>query len=193
MNKKEKTNKLEGNKDGKVWKKWWFWALIAAVVIGGVIENTEPETAITGAKESEKEKRSDVEKQTQTEKSTSQPIKTNKMESKEHIYNNAIIKDIMNGIRSEKIGEYSIIEIKSDQINEEIIADWYFNYVEKNDFNWNMILYTDRENEGIYANSGIINKDVTFDIDEYGDYSLGDCSNCITYAPDSKNTLKQIQ
>lgn len=40
MNKKEKTNKLEGNKDGKVWKKWWFWALIAAVVIGGVIENT---------------------------------------------------------------------------------------------------------------------------------------------------------
>lgn len=193
MNKKENQTNYRGIKNSKIWKKWWFWALIAAVVIGGVIENTEPETETTEAKEPETEKRVDVEKQVQQKKSTSQPIKTNEMESKEHIYNNAIIKDVMNGIRSEKIGEYSIIEIKSNQINEEIIADWYFNFVEKNDFNWNMILYTDRENEGIYANSGIINKDVTFNIDEYGDYSLGDCSNCITYAPDGENTLKQIQ
>ena len=99
----------------------------------------------------------------------------------------------MNGFRSEKIGEYSIIEVKSDQVTEEILVDWYFNYVEKNDFNWCMILYTDKENEGVYAITGIINKDVKFNIDEYGDYSLGDSTNGITYVPDSENTLKEMQ
>ena len=56
-----------------------------------------------------------------------------------------------------------------------------------------MILYTDKENEGIYAIDGIINKDVSFNVDEYGDYSLGDSTNGITYVPDSENTLKEIQ
>ena len=44
----------EGNQVQKkpIWKKWWFWALIVVLLIGGVIESTEPEkeepaTAIT--------------------------------------------------------------------------------------------------------------------------------------------------
>ncbi len=168
-----------------------------AVLIGGVIEFTEPETeepatAIvepttepTVTKEPETEKNEQTEEPTTTAEPTTEP--------QEHIYDNAIIKDVMNGFRSEKIGEYSIIEIKSDQVTEEILVDWYFNYVEKNDFNWCMILYTDKENEGVYAITGIINKDVKFNIDEYGDYSLGDSTNGITYIPDSENTLKEMQ
>lgn len=186
-----------GKPFGKIWKKWWFWALVVAVLIGGVIEFTEPETeepatAIvepttepTVTKEPETEKNEQTEEPTTTAEPTTEP--------QEHIYDNAIIKDVMNGFRSEKIGEYSIIEIKSDQVTEEILVDWYFNYVEKNDFNWCMILYTDKENEGVYAITGIINKDVKFNIDEYGDYSLGDSTNGITYIPDSENTLKEMQ
>lgn len=47
MSEKEKSNKFSGtgvNPSQKIWKKWWFWALIVAVIIGGVIEFTEPET-----------------------------------------------------------------------------------------------------------------------------------------------------
>lgn len=109
-----------------------------------------------------------------------------------HIYDNAIVKDIMNGTHTEKIGEYSIVEAESDEVTEDAIADWYFNYVEKNDFNWCMILYTDRKNKGVYAITGIINKDVSFDTDEYGDYSLGDSSKSITYIPAENGALKEL-
>ena len=179
MSEKEKSNKFSGGGGkpfGKIWKKWWFWVLVVAVLIGGVIEFTEQETE---------------EPATAIAEPTEEPTAT--ADPQEHIYDNAIIKDVMNGFRSEKIGEYSIIEIKSDQVTEEILTDWYFNYVEKNDFNWCMMLYTDKENEGIYAITGIINKDVKFNIDEYGDYSLGDSTNGITYIPDSENTLKEMQ
>ena len=46
MGEKEKSNKFSGGGKpfGKIWKKWWFWALVVAVLIGGVIEFTEPET-----------------------------------------------------------------------------------------------------------------------------------------------------
>ena len=44
MSEKEKSNKFRGGDKpfGKIWKKWWFWALVVAVLIGGVIEFTEP-------------------------------------------------------------------------------------------------------------------------------------------------------
>lgn len=169
-----------------LWKKWWFWALIVAILIGGVIEFTEPEA---------EEPETAIVEPTTEPTATTEPEVTEEptTEPQEHIYDNAIIKDVMNGSQSEKIGEYSIIEIESDQVTEEILVDWYFNYVEKNDFNWCMILYTDKENEGVYAITGIINKDVKFNIDEYGDYSLGDSTNGITYVPDSENTLKEMQ
>ncbi len=185
MSKKEKSNKFSNSKPPrKIWKKWWFWTLIVVVLIGGVIAEPKTEEEPTVKKKPETEKTEQMEELTKAAELTT--------ELQEHIYNNAIIKDVMNGFRSEKIGEYSIIEIKSDQVTEEILTDWYFNYVEKNDFNWNMILYTDRENEGVYAIAGIVNKDVKFDIDEYGDYSLGDCSKCITYIPSEGETLKEF-
>ena len=195
MSEKEKSNKFSGwgKPFGKIWKKWWFWVLVVAVLIGGVIEFTEQETEepATAIAEPTTEPTATTEPETEKIEQTEEPTAT--ADPQEHIYDNAIIKDVMNGFRSEKIGEYSIIEIKSDQVTEEILTDWYFNYVEKNDFNWCMMLYTDKENEGIYAITGIINKDVKFNIDEYGDYSLGDSTNGITYIPDSENTLKEMQ
>ena len=51
-----------------------------------------------------------------------------------HLYDNAQVRDVMNGLGTEKIGEYSIIEAKSDEVTVEALTDWYFNYVSKNDF-----------------------------------------------------------
>ena len=89
MSEKEKSNKFSGGgvkPFGKVWKKWWFWALIVAVLIGGVIEFTEPETEEpttataepttepTATKEPETEK-SEVTKEPETEKNSTEEIK----------------------------------------------------------------------------------------------------------------------
>lgn len=199
MGEKEKSNKFSGDGKhfGKIWKKWWFWVVIVLALIGGIIEFIEPETEESTAAIAESitepmvTEEPTTKKNGQTEEPTTTAEPTTELQG--HIYDDAIIKDVMNGFRSEKIGEYSIIEIKSDQVTEEILADWYFNYVVKNNFNWCMMLYTDRENEGVYAITGIINKDVKFNIDEYGDYSLGDSANGITYIPDSESTLKEIQ
>ena len=122
----------------------------------------------------------------------------NKPEQAEsHIYDNAQVKDVMNGSRTEKIGEYSIIEISSEEVTDEALTDWYFNYVAKNDFNWCMILYTDKDdNSGVYSISGIVQKDVVFTKDENGDYSLSEVdatSHAITYIPTDDNTLKELK
>ena len=112
-----------------------------------------------------------------------------------HIYDDAEIMDVMNGVRTEKLGEYSIIHIDSSKLTDDVLADWYFNYVEKNDFNWCMILYTDKDdNSGAYAIKGVVTKDTCFDEDEYGDYSVGSSSDEITYIPnDDDQTLKALQ
>jgi hypothetical protein len=122
----------------------------------------------------------------------------NKPEQAEsHIYDNAQVKDVMNGSRTEKIGEYSIIEAKSDEVTVEALTDWYFNYVSKNDFNWCIILYSDKDdNSGVYSISGIVQKDVVFTKDENGDYSLSEAdatSHAITYTPTDDNTLKELK
>lgn len=108
-----------------------------------------------------------------------------------HIYDNAQIKDVMNGSRTEKIGEYSIIEISSDKVTDEALTDWYFNYVVKNDFNWCMILYTDKDdNSGVYANNGYVEKDIIFEKDQYDDYMVGDSSKATMYGPTDNNNLE---
>ena len=88
MSEKEKSNKFlgEGKPFGKIWKKWWFWALVVAVLIGGVIEYTEPETEEnvaettqvtnepTATREPETEESIDTEKP-ETEKNDTEEIK----------------------------------------------------------------------------------------------------------------------
>lgn len=114
-----------------------------------------------------------------------------------HLYDSAQVKDVMNGLGTKKLGEYSIIEAKSDEVTVEALTDWYFNYVAKNEYNWCMIVYTDKsDNTGVYSISGIVQKDVVFTKDENGDYFLSESnatSNAITYAPTDNNTLEELK
>lgn len=76
---------VENKTKKPIWKKWWFWALIVAVLIGGVIEFTEPETeepatAIvepttepTATKEPETEAPTKTEEPTKTDEPTAEP------------------------------------------------------------------------------------------------------------------------
>ena len=101
-----------------------------------------------------------------------------------HLYDWARVKPVMNGIRTEKIGEYSVIKADSSDCTEEALADWYYNYVSKNDFDYCLIIYTDKDKKlGCYATDILVQKDVGIECDEYGDYYLGNSDNVTTYGP----------
>lgn len=196
--------KNDGRQKKPFWKKWWFWAIIAMAFIGGAIENTESDTeepAMTMAEAStETEAITETEETIDTETTMNLVTEqledsevTEKIKPQEHIYDNAVIKDIVNGSRTEKIGEYSIINIDSKQVTKEALTDWYFNYVATHDFNWCMILYTDSDNyEGVYAIEGMVEKDVSFEQDEYGDYAKLNSSKSVLFAP-SNGGLSEIK
>lgn len=109
-----------------------------------------------------------------------------------HIYDDAEVLDVLNGSGTDVIGEFSLTIADSSEITDEVLADWYFNYVTVNDYNWCVILYSDSDsNEGVYAIQGFVDKDVTLSVNETdGTYVLEDSSNATTYYPTSDNTLE---
>lgn len=198
---KRKTNKSSDGVTSKpIWKKWWFWAIVVIVLISGTntISNNsvhETETQKQVADESTEKQTAEETQEQETPIETETPVETQtEKEDEGHIYDNAIVKPVVNGSRTEKIGEYSVIETDSSLITDESLVDWYFNYVLNNDFNWCMILYTDKNNkEGVYSIEGFVEKGVVFDKDEFGDYSLGDSSHATILAPTDEGTLKEIK
>lgn len=203
----EKSNRYSegGGKPSKpLWKKWWFWAIVVVVLISGTntINNNspheeEPQKQVT--EESMKKQTAEETQEQETPIETETPVETEtetqtEKENENHIYDNAIVKSIINGSRTEKIGEYSIIETDSSLVTEENLTDWYFNYIANSDFNYGIILYTDKNNkEGVYAIEGFVEKNAVFDKDEFGDYSLSDSSQSIILAPTDEGTLKEIK
>ena len=164
-------NKVVQEKAKKpIFKKWWFWLVVIIVIVEAFVPN----------KDSDKNDSSPAESQT----TESQPVES-------HIYDNAQVKDVINGSRTEKIGEYSIIEVNSEEVTDEALTDWYFNYVVPSNYNWCMILYADKnDNSGVYAIPGMVQKDIQFEKDKYGDYAVGDSSNATVYTPTNDNKLQ---
>ena len=78
-----------------------------------------------------------------------------------HIYDNVEMIDITNGPGTKVIGQCSLVRAVSDEITDEVLDDWYFNYVKKNsDCSWHVILYTDKEGYGVYSGeAGLVMKD----------------------------------
>ena len=108
-----------------------------------------------------------------------------------HIYDDAEVLDVMNGFKTEKIGEMSVVRADESEVTEEVLADWYYNYVNQHDYNWNVIVYTDSNpTKGCYAIKGLINKDVL--LDENDTYSLSSDAGSTTYVPNNDGkTLKK--
>lgn len=110
--------------------------------------------------------------------------------AEKHIYDNAVVKDVINGTRDKKIGEYSIIESLSDEINETVLTDWYYNYVKQNNYNWCMILFTDTNDGngtylGAYAIENMVEMNVKYSKNQYGDYSMSDMEGVTIYLPEN--------
>ncbi|MCD8353316.1 MAG: hypothetical protein LUC47_03255 [Clostridiales bacterium] len=208
MKKKEK--KAKNGVKKPLYKKWWFWVIVVVILVvafGGSSsssedqsDNTESsaveavssvEENATAAESTADEENSVAEESTSSAESETVETTTSSEENEaeeenteSHIYDDATIRNVMNGYRTEKLGEYSIVYISSDEATVENLTDWYYNYVTVNDYNWCMIRYTDSdENKGAYAITGMVEKDVFFEQDEYGDYSMGDSSQETLYLP----------
>lgn len=119
----------------------------------------------------------------------SSPVKKEKKESKPskkpefHIYDAASVRPMMNGVGTDTVGEYSVIFADSQDCTEENLADWYYNYISKNDYNYYLIVYNDDESKGCYGNSIMIAKDVDIEKEDDGQLYLGDEENATHYGP----------
>ena len=109
-----------------------------------------------------------------------------------HIYDAAQVVDVMNGTGTEAIGKCSVIKADSKDVTDEALNDWYFNYVEQNDFNWCVIVYTDQEGMGVYAGSGVVERNTGLEEDTDGSYMLISRDDAIIYTP-VDGQLKEIQ
>lgn len=110
-----------------------------------------------------------------------------------HLYDNAEIRAVHNGTGTSVLGYFSLVRAPYAACTDEALADWYFNHVSTNTYNWCMILYSDRaDNSGVYATQGMVQKDVSFVPDSFDQYSLGESSNAIVYIPTEENTLQPL-
>ena len=106
-----------------------------------------------------------------------------------HIYDSVKIVDSLSG-GGQKIGEISIIEVPSAEITDEALEDWYFNFVLENDYDYNLIVYTDKDNMGCYSIEGVVDKDVT--LEPFGDGTYMNGGGGIMYSVTSDGHLAQV-
>lgn len=97
-----------------------------------------------------------------------------------HIYDNARVVDSVSGGR-QKIGEISIVDAARADVTDEALEDWYFNYVLENDYDYNLIVYTDEENMGCYSAKGAVGKDVT--LEPFSDETYLNAGGGVLYLP----------
>lgn len=119
-----------------------------------------------------------------SESTTPEATETTQTEAEVHLYDKAEVRDVLNGTRNAKIGEYVVIFADSSECTEEALADLYFNYFSDQNFNYLVIIYSDKDGtSGVYVNTGIIGVNDNFQKDEYGDYMLIDSPEEILYSP----------
>lgn len=106
---------------------------------------------------------------------------TEAVPAEEHFYDNAEVRDVMNGSGTDKIGEYSVLHMQSDELTDELLNDYYFSYFAIHDYNYGIIIYDDNSSMGVYVTSGMLIKDANIVIDSSGDYSYESSENEIVY------------
>lgn len=76
---------------------------------------------------------------------------------------------------------YSVAEADSSTVTEKALLNWYQDFVEEQDLDYNVILYTDQEGFGCYQLGSTIYKNVELIQNEDGGYTLGDPSTATLY------------
>ena len=109
-------------------------------------------------------------------------------------FNNAEIVEVMNGSNTNSIGKTSIIKCKSSDVTDEYLLDWNKNHIQANDFNWAVIVYTDKGNDdlGVYSTGNLIFKNIGLEKKDDGSYmQAGNREDTIMYTVDGDNLIKE--
>lgn len=107
-----------------------------------------------------------------------------------HIYDNAKIKTELSG-SGEKIGKVSVIKAQSKDITDKVLTDWYFNHVEKTDYNYYLIEYTDFNcKKGVWAINGVVEKDCELSPSATNDGISEKSGDGIIYTPSDNKLIK---
>ena len=129
-----------------------------------------------------------------TSVTASEPAPVTNQQTEAHIYDNGEVRPVMNGYGTEQIGEYSVVYADSKDCTEEALADWYYNYICANDFNYSLIVYSDNEKKGCYGTSAFVEKDVAIEKEEGGALILGSEDGATSYGPsDDGKTLINLK
>lgn len=107
-----------------------------------------------------------------------------------HIYDDAKIKNELSG-SGEKIGKVSVIKAQSKDITDKVLTDWYFNHVEKTDYNYYLIEYTDFNcKKGVWAINGLVEKDCDLSPSPTNDGINMKSGDGIIYTPSDNKLIK---
>ena len=90
-------------------------------------------------------------------------------------FKNAQIIDLMNGSKTDTIGKTSVIKMKSTDVTDEYLVNWSKNHLQKDGYNWGVIVYTDKGDDdlGIYGTGDFILTDVQLQPKDDGSYAQG--------------------
>lgn len=113
------------------------------------------------------------------------------VQAESHIYDDAQIIEVYNGSGTQVIAYQSLIEISSDEVTEDALTDWYFNYIEETDYDSYVIVFTDvSDGTGVYGTDGYISVNVVLSEGSDGSYQVSDSDDAITYLPSEDGTLE---
>jgi hypothetical protein len=92
--------------------------------------------------------------------------------------------DIMSGSGKNKVGTQTVCHAKKADCTEEVLSDWYMNYVKKNsDSKSHVIVYDNKNGKAVFSNgTGFIQKDIALDKDDDGTYFSGDDAGSTLYS-----------
>ena len=101
--------------------------------------------------------------------------------------------EILNGLETEVIGECLIVKTQSVNCTEDFLTDVYYNYYITNDYNYGIIVYTDKENIGGYINTGLIELNCEIIKENNGTYCLGETfDDSIFYTCEKDGTIVKM-
>lgn len=101
----------------------------------------------------------------------------------EHIYDNAEVKEVNNT-------SVSVIHANESEITDEVLNDWYKNYVSENDYNYCVIVYDDTNPvRGVYGTKSVVQKGVEL-ISDNGGYHVGSDRGSTFYTIKEDKTLE---
>lgn len=109
-----------------------------------------------------------------------------------HIYDKAQTVMVKNGTGTKILGKMSLLKIRSDELTDEALEDWYFNFA-KNKVNvekymWAVIVYVDKQSFGTFYN-GVLVRDTKLKEEKDGTWSLVESGGTIL-VEDSDNPGK---